>query len=298
LISVVTGILSELEYNNGEFPSDALKEVIAKRDEIIPELLEVLINTSDHTAELAEEDGYFAHIYAMYLLAQFRETRAYPLVYQLLMKPFEILDNLLGDVITDGLPGILASICGGDTGLIKRIIENSQLNEYIRSAALHALVILVAEGIKPREEIIDYFKGLFRGRLERCDSFVWNSLVSSSSRLDPKEVVDDIKRAYDDGLVDTFFISMEDIQEQLAKTSDTVLEELKSDSHYHLINDTIDELNYWACFHRENKETEDLRVMEDDYNEQETAHVGPKIGRNDPCPCGSGKKYKKCCGKC
>jgi len=24
--------------------------------------------------------------------------------------------------------------------------------------------------------------------------------------------------------------------------------------------------------------------------------VGPKVGRNDPCPCGSGKKYKKCCG--
>lgn len=24
---------------------------------------------------------------------------------------------------------------------------------------------------------------------------------------------------------------------------------------------------------------------------------GPKIGRNDPCECGSGKKYKKCCGK-
>jgi len=23
----------------------------------------------------------------------------------------------------------------------------------------------------------------------------------------------------------------------------------------------------------------------------------PKVGRNDPCPCNSGKKYKKCCGK-
>ncbi|MEA3241887.1 MAG: SEC-C metal-binding domain-containing protein, partial [Pseudomonadota bacterium] len=23
----------------------------------------------------------------------------------------------------------------------------------------------------------------------------------------------------------------------------------------------------------------------------------PKTGRNEPCPCGSGKKYKKCCGK-
>jgi preprotein translocase subunit SecA len=25
--------------------------------------------------------------------------------------------------------------------------------------------------------------------------------------------------------------------------------------------------------------------------------TGPKVGRNDPCPCGSGKKYKQCCGK-
>jgi len=28
-----------------------------------------------------------------------------------------------------------------------------------------------------------------------------------------------------------------------------------------------------------------------------TVIKGAKIGRNDPCPCGSGKKYKKCCGK-
>ena len=35
------------------------------------------------------------------------------------------------------------------------------------------------------------------------------------------------------------------------------------------------------------------------YKEQKkstTVVNGPKIGRNDPCPCGSGKKYKKCCG--
>ena len=28
-----------------------------------------------------------------------------------------------------------------------------------------------------------------------------------------------------------------------------------------------------------------------------TVIVGKKVGRNDPCPCGSGKKYKKCCGR-
>ena len=36
------------------------------------------------------------------------------------------------------------------------------------------------------------------------------------------------------------------------------------------------------------------------YKEQrqsKTVVKGQKIGRNDPCPCGSGKKYKKCCGR-
>lgn len=36
------------------------------------------------------------------------------------------------------------------------------------------------------------------------------------------------------------------------------------------------------------------------YKEQKRSHTvvkGEKIGRNDPCPCGSGKKYKKCCGR-
>ena len=30
---------------------------------------------------------------------------------------------------------------------------------------------------------------------------------------------------------------------------------------------------------------------------QPVVNAGPKVGRNDPCPCGSGKKYKNCCGK-
>ena len=30
---------------------------------------------------------------------------------------------------------------------------------------------------------------------------------------------------------------------------------------------------------------------------QTVVNEGPKVGRNDPCPCGSGKKYKNCCGK-
>lgn len=37
--------------------------------------------------------------------------------------------------------------------------------------------------------------------------------------------------------------------------------------------------------------------MADGPKVETVVHDGPRIGRNDPCPCGSGKKYKKCCGK-
>ena len=50
--------------------------------------------------------------------------------------------------------------------------------------------------------------------------------------------------------------------------------------------------------------TGDAQMMqqENDYNDpgtvkQDPIRVGPKVGRNDPCPCGSGKKYKNCHGK-
>jgi uncharacterized protein YecA (UPF0149 family) len=38
-------------------------------------------------------------------------------------------------------------------------------------------------------------------------------------------------------------------------------------------------------------------VKQEKPREREKAPVGARIGRNDPCPCGSGKKYKKCCGR-
>jgi SWIM/SEC-C metal-binding protein len=42
---------------------------------------------------------------------------------------------------------------------------------------------------------------------------------------------------------------------------------------------------------------EDVADLEILLNPTKTRTVEKKIGRNEPCPCGSGKKYKKCCGK-
>lgn len=42
---------------------------------------------------------------------------------------------------------------------------------------------------------------------------------------------------------------------------------------------------------------EQRKHIKKEYNKSKQVIVGEKVGRNDPCPCGSGKKYKKCCGK-
>ena len=42
---------------------------------------------------------------------------------------------------------------------------------------------------------------------------------------------------------------------------------------------------------------EKLKELYREAKKANTIVKGPKIGRNDPCPCGSGKKYKKCCGR-
>jgi preprotein translocase subunit SecA len=53
---------------------------------------------------------------------------------------------------------------------------------------------------------------------------------------------------------------------------------------------------------RTQKEDMGAAPTENDYYDptpvkQQPVQVGPKIGRNDPCPCGSGKKFKACHGK-
>jgi len=52
-------------------------------------------------------------------------------------------------------------------------------------------------------------------------------------------------------------------------------------------------LEEWAQVFTEDEMQDILK----EYRRSRTVHVEKKPGRNDPCPCGSGKKYKNCCGK-
>jgi len=47
----------------------------------------------------------------------------------------------------------------------------------------------------------------------------------------------------------------------------------------------------------EPEKPEDIADLELLLNPPQTIVAEKKVGRNEPCPCGSGKKYKKCCGQ-
>jgi hypothetical protein len=189
-----------------------------------------------------------AHIYAMYLLAQFRERRAYPLMVQFFSTPGEITLDVTGGVVTETLGRMLASVCHGDIALITALVENEQANVYVRDAALRSLVSVVACGEQTREDVLAYYQSLFQGRLPREFSILWNGLVWSSTHLCPEELYEDIKQAYEEGLVENGVIGLEDVEATLNMGKELVLDDLQNDKRYSLITDTISEMEGWACF--------------------------------------------------
>ncbi|WP_243128574.1 MULTISPECIES: SEC-C metal-binding domain-containing protein [Oscillospiraceae] len=85
---------------------------------------------------------------------------------------------------------------------------------------------------------------------------------------------------------------LERVKQDAEQTEKEVLEELQKLSDHQTIQE-------WKAF-LENESSQmnaadRAEVLVDGW--EPYRRKGVKVGRNDPCPCGSGKKYKKCCGK-
>ena len=109
---------------------------------------------------------------------------------------------LPGDVVTEDLGQILASVSDGNIELVKVLIENPQANEFVRSAALNSLMVLVAQEVISRELVIEYFEELFSSKLtkelseENEPSLIWSNLVINSARLYPEELKQHIESSF------------------------------------------------------------------------------------------------------
>ncbi len=56
------------------------------------------------------------------------------------------------------------------------------------------------------------------------------------------------------------------------------------------------QLNKMEQLLKQNRQQYEVQAKPERVYQTVEVRTEPKIGRNDPCPCGSGKKYKKCCG--
>ena len=253
----LTEIIAELENYTGKFPRQALERAIEEREAITPVLLETLEEWKNNLEGLIDMPDYFLHIYALYLLAHFKEPKAYPLIIEFFSAPGKITLDVTGDLVTEDLARILASVSNGNIEPLKQIIENPQINEYVRGAALQSLLVLVAQGIISRELVIEYFEELFKTLLEQErsydqePSFIWTNLVTNSAILYPLELKEYIDQAFELDLIELFFVRQEDIDYYLKQGKDATLEELRKDRYYSLIEDTISELERWYCFQEE-----------------------------------------------
>jgi hypothetical protein len=238
-------ILSQLERNEGCFPRAAVQEAVGRRMEMVPALLRILDEVARDPEAFASDRDRMIHIYAMYLLAQFRDIRAYPLLVRIFSAPGQLPLDLAGDVVTEDLGMILASVSDGEMSGMASLVENEEANEYVRSAALDGLVTLVVCGEQSRDGMMDYFRSLFH-KLERRPSMVWNGLVSACAHLCPVEVVKEIRQAYQDNLVDPDFIRWKSIERALELGKEAAIKELKRSNR--LVTDVEKEMEWWACF--------------------------------------------------
>jgi hypothetical protein len=292
-------ILSCLQRNEGHFAKDAVLEAVAHRNEVIPALLDVLRDVACNPEPYAADQDRFILTYAMYLLAQFRECQAYPLLVQIFSQPGEIPFDLAGDTVTQDLGRILACVSNGDIRGMTSLIENEQVNPYVRSAAMEGLLTLVVCGKRAREEIVAYFHLLFQ-KLERTPSQAWDGLACSCADLWPNGLMDDLRSAWEDKLISPGIVNWDDIKDWHARGEEACLRYMQE--KYTLITDVVKEMAWWACFDKDPKpahrqEAAAVRGVPLGGAPNPIHRTEAKVGRNDPCPCGSEKKFKKCCGR-
>lgn len=292
-------IIESIKYYNGTFPKDQLQQIIERKDEAIPFLVEIVEEVVNHPDDYDEKR--IDLIYALYLLSQFRVKELFPLLVKILYLPDDKLDLLLGDALTEGTSRMLATVYNGDIQTLQQLIENTELDEYARGQGLSALVILALKGQIKRERVVKYLESLLTEKLSDEHYYFNAHIVSCCTDLYPQETYDSIKRVYAKGCVDTMVIGLKDVERVLQSTQEKTLNKYRNNPHFQFIKDSVAEMEWWACFEKDGKKEQFLW----EEIEKSTYHLESsnqpikvdKIGRNDPCPCGSGRKYKKCCGK-
>ena len=291
-------ILADFARRNG-FPRGALAAAGENRDTMIPIFIDQIERLLSKEPEAFTDADVSAFLFVFFLLGEWRDVRAYQPLAALLREDPEFVDALLGDAVTEASARVIAGVCDGDLGPIFAVIEDPSADEFVRGQMLDALVMITRRWPELRPEVVGYLERFPSADLDKpenlCSSWAFAVAALGLAHLEPQ-----VEEAFEKQWISPFEVSFDFFQKQLRLAAEGGGSPWYENSrNTRLIESAIDELSDWYCFSDEfiegrTKPRASDNMLPDlfgDTFERET----PKVGRNDPCPCGSGRKYKKCC---
>ena len=263
-------------------PNPALLWALDHWDAAVPKFLDMLAAYTDGTdGSDVTTDALF---FIIHLFGGRAETRAFPDLCRLMLDE-DRLNSALGDTAcVETLKCVLISCFDGDASPLRTVIESTEAEEITRGEALLALAWLARTGAVPEPAFRAYIGRLYEAMLPREPDYVWYNLVVTAAIMGYSEYAALSAKLIDDGLVPEEWLTKAELPELLSSGDPKGLEGLKSEEVGPFRN-AIESLQTWPWDNPEDEEEEAQAPM-----------INPlrHIGRNDPCPCGSGKKFKNC----
>ncbi len=244
--------------------------------------------------------------FLLFLAAKLRATAAHEPLTRILRLDDDRAYNLLGDIITEQAPIILADTYADTPEPLLGLVRDEAADPFSRNAGLRALSMLWKRGYYTRKDLLGLIAQL-AAALDpngKNDSLVGNGLVDAAINIHAIELRGTILGLYDRGLTELNYIEPEYTAAILASATPDAIESASLDR---TITDAWQAVHRWHFFQPEYLRDQTKPAPVDHGRTIGTAAIDsegnvipykapPKVGRNDPCPCGSGNKFKKCCG--
>ena len=303
--------LQNIRHISDSPPAEEIMCIRKNKAEAIPLLIDFVTEVIKTCKDLTEwEEGIEDPVIALFLLAEFGSTEAFHLFAEILEIEDGKNDWLIGDTLTEDMGGMTASVASeGDIVRIKAIVENREINVFQRLTAVNVLIGLYARGIYQRSDLVDFLAHLL-DNYNDGNEFV-DCLADKCHDVAVTELYPRIRKLFADGDVVELFIDASEFAENAPlRSDDDVISSLQKMSCYGVVTDTLSAISEWACYREDYDYDFDEEDIDDDeiwmppgLNYMDRTPISntpiinePKIGRNAPCPCGSGQKYKRCCG--
>ena len=275
----------------GRLPVAAIRAAQADRAAMVPAFLRTL----DDFLSLEGPANPDALFFIFHLLGEWREKSAYWPLTVLLRLPPDVIDSILGHAITETSHRVMAAVFDGDPAPLYEIIRDPEADEFVRAKMLQTLAMLTRRGELPRDAAAAFLRDSFSQLEPRGDCFVWSGWIDAVAWLGLAELKPLAQQAFQRGSIDPEWLTFKEFEEELQYSVDHPdAEPLNPDGDLTLFGDTIEELSRWDDF-KPKTPGKDTPEWAPDSLATPVRDPLRKVGRNDPCPCGSGKKYKKCC---